>query len=117
MALPPFLEDSKRRPYPQFHNPKDDVWEVIEGEQGSFSVKQIGSLVVDSFEGSGDYTYTSTEPLRGVAIVNDGEADLTLTVNGITTTVKGGEMFDECYRVFTIVTITTTSTYRALLRA
>lgn len=69
--------------------------------------------VEEYFEGSGSQTYTFSEPVEDFVITNDGADDLTIEINGITITVKGGEAFEDSFKRFTDVVITGSTPYRA----
>jgi hypothetical protein len=64
---------------------------------------------------SGSSTVTETVNGKSIAISNDGATDLTVTVNGITSTIQAGEMIGPAilnFGPFTSIIVTTTSAYR-----
>lgn len=66
---------------------------------------------------TGDKSITLTETSRAVQLVNDGTADITLTINSMDFTVKQGEIFDESFDTeFTTIGIVTTSAWRLIVR-
>lgn len=73
----------------------------------------VGLSAVEPFGASANTTHNFASPVRGFNIVNDGNADLTFTINGATFTVKQGEMFSEIFQPYTSVTVTTTVAFRA----
>lgn len=80
---------------------------------GSRNVSLTGSIVKDKIYGSSNITKNYEAPMRGFEIVNDGVANLTYTINGMTFDVKAGEVDYNSFDPFTSVTITATSAYRA----
>lgn len=79
-------------------------------------VKIIGSNVKDYFEGNTNTT-KNYDIADGFSIANDGDTDLTFTVNGFTIRVKAGEIFDGNFDPFKTLTITTNgNTFRAIVR-
>lgn len=106
------IKDSGRQPVPQYYNPDNDQYEVIQGKDGANSFIQKGTVAEESWEGSTDIT--KTFPTRyGFSVVNDGTADLTFIINNQTRRVKPGESYYSLFNGFTSVTILTTSSYRA----
>lgn len=77
------------------------------------SNKPIGKTVKDAFSGNATVTKTYGTAKTGILLTNDGASDVTMTVNGLTNTIKPTEVFDMLFDPFTSVTITTTSAYRA----
>jgi hypothetical protein len=75
--------------------------------------KVVGKTIIDAFSGSANITKTYGTGKTGFMITNDGTSSLTVTINGITFTVKATETFDGVFQPFTSVTVTTTSAYRA----
>lgn len=69
--------------------------------------------IIDYFEGTDNVTHTFSQIVSGFGITNDGSSDLTVTINGLTITVKAGEVFEDSFVSFTTATITTTVPYRA----
>lgn len=94
--------------------------EVIEQDpgdisKGNFRFIPVGSTVKESWTNTSG-TKTFSGPRYALFIANDGATDITLVVNGLTFTIKQTETFDERFDVFTSITITTTSAYRAWAR-
>jgi hypothetical protein len=72
--------------------------------------------VIEAWSGSANTTKTWDGYMQGFYIKNDGASDLTFTVNGMTFTVKTGEIFEDVFQPFNSLTITTTVAYRAYVR-
>jgi hypothetical protein len=68
------------------------------------------------FSGSTNITKTFTNPCTSFVISNDGASDLTITINGASWVIKGGEVFDEDFAPFKQVAIVTAVPYRAYVR-
>ena len=82
----------------------------------SKDVQLTGSIVADRFEGSTTVTRTYATDHTGLEICNDGDASLTFTLDslaGRTFTVLAGDVIDNQYPPFKVVTITTAVAYRA----
>lgn len=65
------------------------------------------------FYGSVSVEHTFSKQMQGFCIINDGNADLTFTINEETYTVKSKETFNEYFKPFTTVNIVTTGAFRA----
>jgi len=104
-------------PAPQYYNASTNAYEAIEGEYGANRFIERGRIVKDAFNGNATVTKTYNTQMFGLGIVNDGETDVVVTVNGFTITLKAGESFDDLFDAFTSFTITTTSAYRTVVRA
>lgn len=74
------------------------------------------SNVKDAFEGTASDTKTYQSKMRGFSIQNDGAANLTFTINGLTITVKPTEGYEDNFDPFTSVQITATGAFRAVVR-
>lgn len=83
---------------------------------GSLDVKLTGSNVKDYFSGTSNTTRSGFGTGKSFAITNDGNADLTFTIDSLTITVRPGEVFDDKFNDFTSVTVTTTVPFRAIVR-
>lgn len=103
-------------PAPQFYNPKTDRYEVITGRDGANAFIEKGRVTKDIFKGTSSVTKTYTTNMFGFAIVNQGDAELTFTINGIDVPVDPYEAFDELFEPFTTVTVTTTGKFKAVVR-
>lgn len=104
------ITDVNGRIIPQYYNPSTDAYEAAQGSNGGLNVQE--GPMSDSWAGSA--TTTRTVPTsRGIAIVNDGAGDLTVTIGSLVNTVKSKEAFKAFFNPFTSVTITTTVAYRA----
>jgi hypothetical protein len=83
-----------------------------------------GMRVIDYIAGNANVTQTYTFPgttkanncIYGLKIKNDGAADDTVTVNGLTMTIKAGEVFEEALSPTNTFTITGTSAFRCWVR-
>ena len=65
----------------------------------------------EPFEGSADQTVNFNNRMYGLYISNDGDADLTIAVNGETFTVPTGKEFREYFDPFNTFDITSTVAY------
>jgi hypothetical protein len=110
------ITDKDNRPIPQYFNQGTNQYEAIEGRYGANSFIEKGRIVKDSWSGSSTSTKTFNSSRYGFGIVNDGTADLTITINGIVFKVKPGETFEDLFEPFLSVTITGNSAYRAVAR-
>jgi len=111
------LVRSQGIPAPQYYNATTNAYEAITGEYGANRFIERGRIVKDAFSGSTNVTKTYGTQMFGLGIVNDGETDVVVTLNGFTITLKAGESFDDLFDAFTSFTITTTSAYRSVVRA
>lgn len=112
------LVRSQGIPAPQYFNATTNAYEAITGEYGANRFIERGRIVKDAFSGSANVTKSyGTTQMFGLGIVNDGETDLTVTLNGFTIVLKAGESFDDLFDAFTSFTITTTSAFRTVVRA
>lgn len=98
---------------PQYFNKDANRYEHIEGRNGANSFIQLGTVAMEAWEGSADIIQTFSGNRFGFSVANDGEDDLTFTINGQTRTVKSGETYSALFEPFTSVTITASSAYRA----
>lgn len=71
--------------------------------------------VQDAWSSSTNDSKTYSNPMRAVAVSNDGTTDLTLTIGAITVTIKSAEQFEAAFDAFTSLTITTTSAHRVVV--
>jgi hypothetical protein len=95
----------------------DDGKIVVDGQpQMGGGNSEMTFAIKDSWSGSSNITKTFTSSMYGFDITNDGSSDLTFTINGLTITVKSGEVFSDVFEAFTSVTITTTVSYRATVK-
>jgi hypothetical protein len=70
----------------------------------------------ESFSDTASQTKTFGSARKGVWVKNDGSADMTVTINGLTSTIKVGEALDERYADFTTMDIAATGAYRVRVR-
>lgn len=103
-------------PAPQYYNPFNDRYETITGRNGANSFIEKGRVVKDAFNSTESVTKSYSTPMFGFGIVNDGETDLTFSINSFTIVVKPYEAFDDLFEPFTSVTITATDAFRAVVR-
>jgi hypothetical protein len=54
--------------------------------------------------------------MSGFAVQNDGNANLTFTINGLTITVKPTEGFEDIFEPFTSVQVNATGAFRAVVK-
>lgn len=78
-----------------------------------FPVIQKGSIAMESWEGDSDTTKTFPEERHGFSLVNDGDSDVTFTINGQTRTVRADEYYSALFEPFLVVQINATTAYRA----
>ena len=103
-------------PAPQYYNEVLDQYEPITGKYGANSFIERGRIVKDVYNGSANATRNYSENMFGMAVVNDGQAQLTVAVNAFTIIVNPGEAFDDLFDAFTSVTVTATDDYRLVVR-
>jgi len=67
----------------------------------------VGSLAKEPFTEASlvNDTFTFTQPMNGLFILNNSVDDLTFTIDGDTFTLKQGQGFQEKLSPFTVVTI------------
>lgn len=107
---------AQNRPAPQYFNKRLNQYEAIEGRNGANSFIEKGRIVKDVINGTSNVTKGYASPMFGFGIVNDGLADLTFTINGLTVTVKPGESFDDLFEPFTGVVISASGAFRSVVR-
>lgn len=73
-------------------------------------------VVSDGLAGSTTATKTFTGEAREIVLNNNGSANLTVNVNGMTFTVKAGEDFDEEFDPFKTITVNATSSFEAYFK-
>lgn len=110
---------------PQYYNDVTERFEVVTGVGGSMSVQDKGVVealkrvaeyvTIDSFVGSGTTEKRYGRGAYGVTLVNDGEEDATIEVNGMTVTVKPYEVYDGLFNRFADVAIKGDA-YRVLIK-
>ena len=110
------VTDRNNKPVPQYYNPKSDQYEPIVGAHGANSFIERGRIVKDAFSGSTTITKTYLTNMYGFGIVNDGENDLTVSINNFNIVVKPTEAFDDLFDPFTTLTISGNSAFRAVVR-
>lgn len=110
------ITDAGKRPVPQYFNPITNQYEVIEGRYGANAFIERGRTVKDTFSGETSVTKNYQAKMYGFAIVNDGSADLTVTIGAHSFVVKPGEGFDDLFDPFTSVQVSGDSAFRAVVR-
>lgn len=110
------LVRAQNTPAPQYFNKQANQYEVIEGRNGANSFIEKGRIVKDAFNGTTSVTKAYGSPMFGFAITNDGLANLTFTINGLTISVMPGETFDDLFEPFNGVAITATDAFRSVVR-
>lgn len=103
-------------PAPQYYNPAADRFEPITGRDGANAFIEKGRVVKDAFSGVSSITKNYSTFMFGFGIVNDGDSDLTVSINDFNILVKPYESFDDLFEPFTSVTITATDAFRAVVR-
>jgi hypothetical protein len=100
------LTDATGRNFiPQYYDPFTDTFKPL-----------LNPKVRDSFSNTTNVTKNYTNPMCGFAIQNDGTANLTVTINGMTITVKPTEGFEENFEPFTQVQVVASGAFRAIVR-
>lgn len=110
------LVRAQNTPAPQYFNDKANDYQVVKGRDGAASFIEKGRIVKDAFSGTTSVTKAYSSQMFGFAISNDGLANLTFTINGLTITVKPGELFDDLFEPFTSVVITASGAFRSVVR-
>lgn len=110
------LRDKDGNPVPQYYNPQTGAFEALQGYNGANSFHEQGTIIVDMWSGSTNITKTLPKPCQTFSIINDGNADITVTIGTFNFVVKVDESFEGKFPLFTSVTITTTSAYRAYVK-
>lgn len=100
-------------PAPQYFNKQGNKYEYIEGRHGANSFIQLGTVAMESWQGKVDIVKTFSSDRFGFSIINDGESDVTFTINGNARTIKPYESYNALFEPFTSVQIVTASEYRA----
>lgn len=73
--------------------------------------------VKDYITGTSSITKNYSTQMTGFAIQNDGDSDLSFTINGLTITVKSTDgPWEDAFDPFTSVTITANSAFRAVVK-
>jgi hypothetical protein len=98
---------------PQFYDDKQGDFVIAKGEDGAPYYRELGSIAMESWEGSANITKTFPGNRYGFSVVNDGTADLSFTINGQTRKVLPGEGYSSLFEPFTSVSITASKPYRA----
>lgn len=112
----PLVKAQGGQPAPQYFNTRTQQYEVITGSYGANSFIERGRLVKDVFSGSTTVTKVYGTNMYGLGIVNDGQSDLTVTINMFDIVVKPNESFDDLFDPFQRVTIEATDSFRAVIR-
>lgn len=110
------VTDRNNKPVPQYYNPRTDQYEPVEGNHGATSFIERGRIIKDAFNGSSTTTKNYLTKMYGFAIVNDGESDLTVSINSFNIVVKSGESFEDLFDPFTSLTISGNSAFRVVVR-
>lgn len=101
---------------PQYFNRKENRYEVITGRNGANAFIEKGRIIKDAFSGSEDVTKSYNTPMFGFGIVNDGEEELSFTINEFTIVVAPFETFDDLFEPFKTVTVNAADRFRAVVR-
>lgn len=107
---------AKNLPAPQYYNPRTSKYEVLLGRDGANSFIEKGRVVKDAFHDTESVTRNYQSKMFGFGIVNDGDTDITFTINDFTILVKPYESFDDLFDGFTTVIINSTGAFRAVVR-
>jgi phage gp45-like len=96
----------------QINTLKNEISDLKKNGGGS----DMPLMVVESeWEGSGNTTRTFANPVMGISIINTGSSSLTVSILDKTIIVDAGESFNNLFKPFTSLSITTTSTYKVLV--
>lgn len=110
------LRDQNGNPIPQYYNSVTDAFEPLQGYNGANSFHEQGTIIVDMWSGSVNITKPFAKPCQTFSITNDGLTNITVAIGTFTFTVFPDETFEEKFPIFTTLTITTTSAYRAFVK-
>jgi hypothetical protein len=112
--LKDLLEGTKRLFMGMQGKKPDGVYtDVTMTAQSELLVALPGYVVEATFKGTASTTKTYTTDMSGFAIINDGLALITFTINGISIEVKPGEGYSAIFKKFTSVTVSATDAFRA----
>lgn len=100
---------------PQYFNKDTDRYDILEGRDGAAFYVVKGTIVKDYVADNQDVIKNYSEPKFGISIVNDGESDVTFTVNGMTILVRPREAFDGLFEAFINVQVTATDNFRMVV--
>lgn len=104
--------DSNGIPIPQIFNTEANDYEALLGRNGATFFQQRGTMVVDHIEDTKNLTKTYTNDCWGASILNDGNANLTMTINSMVITVKPGRVYSALFsKSFKTVTVAATSNF------
>lgn len=103
---------------PQYWNEDIQDWEIVEGSGGAYKMQTQTKVSRSPFFGSSTMTKEFSDVMSFFVISNDGNADLTFTVNdgdgaGDTYKVYAGAVWGDDLPPFTSITITTTVPFQA----
>lgn len=98
---------------PQFWNEAIDDYEPLQGTLGANYAQTQVLVAAEPFSGSSSMTKQFAKPMTSFVISNDGNGDLTFTINGETWKVYAGAVFEEEFAPFTVVTVTTAVPFQA----
>lgn len=117
------LLDKNKRPIPQLWDDQQQKFVPYTptvasgsnsgGNTGGTTSSTPTYVAKEPFSGSANVTHTFTQSMSGFVISNDGASDLTFTIGTDTYTVKAGEVFEDLFNSFTVVTINSTVAFRA----
>lgn len=86
------------------------------GIDGSVKVESSKNKVKDYFSGTGNVIKNYSTPMSSICVINDGNKEIQILINGLTIVIKELEVFDEQFESFTTFSLTTLSSYRAYVR-
>lgn len=94
-----------------YENSRTKETEILQGFGGS--IKTAGMAMQEYFSFDYNHDKVFSQRMNGFFISNDGDGDLTVTINNMTFTVKAGEVFRECFEPFTVAHVKSNVPYRA----
>lgn len=94
--------DAKGMVVPQVWNPALDNgvgdWEVLEGAGGTYKSQAVQRVAADYLSGTGNLTKVFDEDMHGVSFFNNGNSDITFTVNGIARPVFAQSSYEQIFK-------------------
>ena len=102
-------------PAPQYWNDETGQYEATQGQYGAYLARNVGMTCVNSVDGNTPTTLALTKVANGFSIINDGDSDVSFTINELEIVVKPGESFSSLFEPFTSVAINASDYYRAVV--
>lgn len=105
---------SGNRPYLAIDKDKNARRVILIDQDGNEYIAR-GSIK-QAWSGSGNVNMNFSTEVRTLSLKNDGAGDVTITINGITITIKSEESFYDDFEPFTAMSIVANSIYRAYVK-